>query len=426
MQHTQNLLAGMVRRMGLTYRRIASSAKRSMNDGGAALQSLAVSESRRQQLRERLVILDDIFPQLLSAFRIAEYNRYLKQFGTAEVHSTAGAFPLVGEKRRFSEVLEEYESYYPQHRHRVYRFSARRNYESRLIYTVFINNAFRFIRIAERHNVPFVFTLYPGGGFHLYEAAVDDKVRRVCSSPTFRKVIVTQRVSYDYLVERELCDPGKVEFIYGVVVPSDRLAKEPLAKKYYQKDKDTFDICFIAGKYTAKGVDKGYDVFVDVARLLARRHGDILFHVVGPFDETDIEIADIRDRVRFYGPKHTDFFPAFYAHMDIMLSLSIPFLRSPGNFDGFPTASSIEAGLCGVAVFSTDMLNLNVAFKNGHDIVIIPRDAEEVCGVVNRYYTNYDGLCELARRGQEAFGRVFAIETQMRPRLRVLSEYLVQ
>src|SRR5260221_13378619 len=47
----------------------------------------------------RLVILDDIFPHLLSAFRIAEFNAYLSRYPNSVVHSTAVSFSVIGDRR---------------------------------------------------------------------------------------------------------------------------------------------------------------------------------------------------------------------------------------------------------------------------------------------------------------------------------------
>jgi len=392
----------------------------------ATVQPLFLTQEAKKYLRERFVILDDLFPHILSGFRIAEYNAYMEHFNT-HVYSTALSFRAINEKRGFSKIVREYEHYYPQFRNRVSTFfRLENNFSSKLIYTIFLQNADRFINIAEIHNTPFVFTLYPGGGLFLNDNAVDKMLRRVCLSPSFRKVIVTQRITQEYLLGKEFCPPEQIEFIYGGVLPSDRLVKKFGEKKYYQMNKSSFDICFVANKYMKDGADKGYDVFLKVAKKLSKAHRDIFFHVVGPYDENDIDVSDIMDRVKFYGMRHTDFFAEFYAGMDIILSPNAPFILRPGAFDGFPTGSCVEAGLCGVAVFCTDILDLNVAFKNNEEIVIIPREVDEICAIVDKYYDDYNRLYELAKQGQTTISRVFDFETQMRPRLRILSEYMTK
>jgi len=372
--------------------------------------------------KDRLIILDDIFPSLLAAFRITEYNAYLETFESAEVHSTGSAFFLARETRSFPQVVAEYERYYPQFKKRVFKFNRWRNLQSRLMYTVFLNNAFYFADMIEKYNVPFVFTLYPGGGFQLGIEESDRKLCRVCSLPNLKKIIVTQKVSRDYLLEGKFCDSDKVKFIYGGVHPLDRLTKNMVPKKYYKQDKNTFDICFVANKYMERGIDKGYDVFIEVAKSLSKMHKDMFFHIVGPFNPSDIDITALGDKIRFYGIRNTDFFTEFYSYMDIILSPNAPFVRRPGSFDGFPTGACIEAGLCGVAVFCADILGQNIAFNNGEEIVIISRDIQDICKAVDEYYDSLDSLYKLAQKGQEAFKKVYDIKAQMTPRVQILSD----
>ncbi|MBC7901924.1 MAG: glycosyltransferase family 4 protein [Gemmatimonadaceae bacterium] len=369
-----------------------------------------------------LVVLDDMFPHPLSAFRIAEYNCYLKHFGNVDVHSTAATFTLIGEARGFSEICSRYEREFPQFAGHVIRFNRRRVLRAKLVYTMFLNNAFFFIDYIEKENIPFVFTLYPGGGFQLNQEDSDRKLRRVLSSPLLRKVIVTQTISYRYLVDNQFCLSDKVEHIYGVVLPTDRLTMHRFPKSYYKKHKDTFDLCFVAHKYTRDGADKGYDVFLDVASLLSKIYPDIVFHVVGPFDASVLDVSELQGRIRFYGSLETGFFPEFYAGMDMILSPNIPFVLAPGAFDGFPTGCCVEAGLCGVAVMCTDPLGQNSKFKDREEILLVPHDSIEIFKVIDNYYNRYEDLCCLAERGREAFTRVFDMDAQMDPRRRVLTE----
>jgi glycosyltransferase involved in cell wall biosynthesis len=388
----------------------------------------ALATARKTPLVEvqqrKLAILDDAFPHLLSPFRIAEYNAYLEEWKDAAVFSTASSFPLLRETRGFKEVLDEYASRYPQFKGRIHSFDGNSDLEDRLVYMMFLNNTSFYLDVIHAYNVPFVFTLYPGGGLELEQDESDEKLRRVCSSPNLQKVIATQKVVHEYLLDKKFCDPEKIEFIYGGVYPSSLLARHEVAKSYYKKDKDTFDVSFVAHKYMERGADKGYDVFVESAKLISRRHEDAFFHVVGSFDETDVDISGLQDRITFYGTRPTEFFPGFYSRMDAIISPNAPFLLAPGAFDIFPLGTCIEAGSCGVAVFCTDPLGQNVAFEEGEEIVIVPRDAEMISETVSWYHEHPEALGELSERGREAFRRVFDIEAQMKPRLRILSELM--
>ena len=105
-----------------------------------------------------LVILDDIFPLRFSAFRIAEYNYYLETFSRSLVLST-GKAGMLKNHHNLSDVIVEYENFYPHFEGRVRKFDYNISINARLIYTVFINNIFNFIQFIEKNNIPFVFTL---------------------------------------------------------------------------------------------------------------------------------------------------------------------------------------------------------------------------------------------------------------------------
>lgn len=372
------------------------------------------------------LILDDLFPQTLSAFRIAEYNTYLEVFESARVHSTATSFPLVGETRSFRAVVKEYEDRYPQHRGKVQKLRRRwrGDLRSSVVYTMFLNDAVNFVKVAEKYRCPFVFTLYPGGGFRLSDEQADNYLRRVFSSPSFRKVIVTQEISQRYLLDNGLCSADELEFIYGVVSPSSLLTNSAPERRRFPESKRTFDVCFVAHKYTHRGVDKGYDTFIEAARCLSKICNKMIFHVVGPFGAADIDVSDLRDKLRFYGTRPTEFFPAFYANMDVILSPNRAFMLGPGSFDGFPTGACVEAGLCGVVAICTDPLQQNISLQAEEEIVIVKPDVDDICQRVHQFYTRPENVYLVSARGQEAFRRIFNVEAQMKPRLRTLASLL--
>jgi glycosyltransferase involved in cell wall biosynthesis len=386
---------------------------------GPILNRISIAIENRwpgKKSQDRLVILDEYFPNLFAAHRVAEFNVYLERFDDVKVYST---------EKQFDYWLEEYGKHYPQFRNSVRAYDDNRILRGKGVYIVFLHNAFRFLEKVEEAGLPFVFELYPGGEFRLNDPVSDERLRRVLASPGFHKVIATQKITQDYLVERGFCDPDRIEFIDGGVFATDQLEALTCPKLRYGFDKDVVDICFVGFKHMPRGTNKGYDRFIETARLLARRNQQMRFHVVGSFDESDVEIGELAGRITFYGPQYRNFFPGFHANMDIILSPNIPFALDPGVFDGFPTGCCIEAGLCGVAVFMTDELAMNNGtFKDREEVVIISREPEEICRVVEEYLCNPASLAELATRGQQAFRRVFDLSKQMEPRLRILSGLL--
>lgn len=400
---------------------IRSEARKAFDLAAVCWETL-VARRRATNGHADLVILDDAFPHLLSAFRIAEFNAYLDRFPRSEVHSSGGCFKEMGECRSFEAVRRDYAAVYPHLGDRVVKYHGMRRIEGRFGYAVFLSNVRYFLPVLRRNGIRFVFTLYPGGGFRLEQRESDDGLRRVFDDRGFGKVLVTQKITRDYLLDGRFVDPERVEFVYGAVLPAAALRGKELPKCRFREDKETFDICFVAFKYMRQGRDKGYDLFVETARRLARRSGHFRFHVVGPFDPTDVDVTELDGRILFHGRRATDFFPPFYAGMDIILSPNVPFVLHPGAFDGFPTAACAEAGLCGVAVFCSDVLCQNVRFRDREEIVIVPPDPGDIEETIWQYYSDPDALYRLSELGRNAFREAFDLSRQMEPRFRCLSE----
>jgi glycosyltransferase involved in cell wall biosynthesis len=195
-----------------------------------------------------------------------------------------------------------------------------------------------------------------------------------------------------------------------------------LPKKRYREDKVTFDICFVAKQYSEKGKDKGYDLFIEVAKQIIERTDDIYFHVVGNFDETDIDISGFEGRIIFYGLREPEFLRQFYCGMDIFLSPNRPFRLYEGNFDGFPLGG--DAGYCGVARFVADELNMNEHYKNGEEIVIIDLQSEHITAKIMEYYEHPTRLYELALAGQKKAQMLLDRDSQVERRLDIFNNYV--
>jgi glycosyltransferase involved in cell wall biosynthesis len=375
----------------------------------------AVAESIADNNSERLIIIDEVFPSPYTGFLIAEFNAIVRHFPSTIIYST------VPTRREF----REYAVLHPELVRHVRRFSSSLRLRGAAAYIVFLNNIAKYVEQLEEARLPFAFELYPGGGLRLGDSISDAKLARVFASPMFRKVIVTQNVTHDYLLRKKLCHQNQIELVFGVVVSANILHEVLVPRLRFGVHKRVLDICFVAHKYLPGGVDKGYDRFVACARILSRKHVEARFHVVGNFTEADADVADFREKITFYGPRPTTFFPRFHAGMDIILSPNVHSAFSPGSFDGFPTGCCIEAGLCGTAMFVSDELKMNSGYlKEDEEIVIISREPDQIAEVVERYIIDPQGLALLAENGQRAVRRLFSLDAQMGPRLRVLSELL--
>lgn len=383
-----------------------------------------IKENNQYTESANLIIIDDIFPSALSGFRYQEFTSYLEHIEGTKILTTGITLPALGEKSVY-EIIMDYKRKHPEFGDKVICFDGVwKPIECKLLYFTFLNNVYSCLKFAEENKIPFVFTLYPGGGFAIDNKDSNRVLNRVFKSPCFRKVIVTQKITYDYLINNKFCPREKIEFIFGVVTPLEKIEKaKKLNKRNYGVDKDKLDVCFVAHKYTPYGEDKGYDVFVDVAKQLTKKHNNIYFHVVGSFDENVLDVSEIKDRIIFYGQRDQEWLDNFFDDKDIILSPNIHDKIFKGSFDGFPTASCTDAGLKKVAIFCTDELKLNQGrFIDNEDIVIIPHNSAEIVKIIESFLKNPKKLKDIGEKGQEKIIRLYNFEAQIEPRIKILKE----
>ena len=297
----------------------------------------------------------------------------------------------------FQENKELYYKKYPQNIGKILFLDKKLNYKVDLAIFIFINSVYMHISFLEKNKIPFLFILYPRGGFHVNSENSDKKLKRVCRSKFFRGVLVTNAFVKGYLLKKNICSEEKI--IQLKYQRADIERSQIKKKKKYLEDKDSFDLAFVAFKYMEKGLDKGYDLFIETALNLSKKYPDMHFHVVGNFDESDIDVSNLKNRITFYGVRDTKFLIDFYSRIDIFLSPNRPFVLNKGAFDGFPLGGT-HAQICGVALFVTDELNLNESYSKD-EIVIIKPNVKDIEEKIEKYYNNPALLYKLSKKGQK-------------------------
>ena len=368
-----------------------------------------------------LLIFDDIFPHPVSGFRYEEFTVLLSSFKKSKIVMSPSAYSVVNtpvndHKKHIINFTEENKFL----KNKLGLKKGYININAKLFYCVFINNIFNNLNWLEKHKIPFVFTLYPGGGFQLNETFSDNKLKKVFASPMFRNVIVTQKITQDYLINNNFCKSQTIQFVFGGVVPQISLKKDLTNKKSYLINKPTFDICFCAAKYTPRGVDKGYDVFIDFAHIIANEYDFIRFHIIGGFTEDDIDVSTLKDRINFYGYQNFESLGAIYKKMDVLISPNKPFILGKGAFDGFPLGTVVEAVLNGVVVLITDQLKQNNVFVPDVDLILIESEINSITKEITDLINSPEKLYSISDKGKEKFLKVYSNKIQMLPRIILL------
>ena len=367
-----------------------------------------------------LLIYDDIFPHPISGFRYEEFRIVLEAFQNSKIILEPISYPIVGTTIDLHKThVLEFKTKFPYAKNKLVSAEGAINVNTKLFYCIFLNNIYDNLEWLEKYKIPFVFTLYPGGGFQVEDDLSNQKLNRVTASPQFRKVIVTQLYTKEYLIKNQFCEMDKIEYIFGGVVPQISLEKSVELKTFFP-EKGTFDIVFCAAKYMPKGLDKGYDVFIELAHSLLKKFDFVRFHVIGGFSKEEIDVCLLERNITFYGYQKFEDLAAIYKGMDVILSPNKPFFLGNGAFDGFPLGTVVEAVLNGVVALVTDKLKQNTVFEEGEEIIIINDNVDAIEKIIINLIEQPNKLKTIAEQGRKKFLKIYSNEYQMNPRIQLL------
>jgi lipopolysaccharide transport system ATP-binding protein len=360
-----------------------------------------------RQVGSGLVIVDDWFPNLLSGFRIAEFLHHLRVFPGLRVVSTN---PDISHFVRFAKS-------YPDVSDRVLPWRAETLNGMRAAWFVFLNNAHTWLAEMEQRSIPFVFTLYPGGGFNLGDPESEAKLARLLASPMLTAVIATQPITIETL--RRMGCPVPVHDIPGVVVNPTYVVSSRARTTFTVSGATR--ICFAAFRYDPGGRSKGFPEFLEAAAILAHDHPKLRFAVAGDLGPADWPVPAILDgRIAFHGAMPTSELQAFFLRQDVIISPSRRHVTSGTAFDGFPTGSCVEAALCGVVVLSSDELDQNRFYRVNEEILVCPPEAEAIASTLEPLVADPARLASIAEAGRRRTLALYGTGAQLVSRTRVL------
>ncbi|MDX2028175.1 MAG: hypothetical protein SFW62_06025 [Alphaproteobacteria bacterium] len=393
--------------------------------------------------RPGLALFCDRFLNNSFGFHAAEFNATLEHFPDAVIYTLARKINAPYDEKNFVANLPLYEKTYPAMKGRVRQLHARLDnskpseathsllsvrrgvwQKPRHAYSIFLANAILFLPLWEYLHIPFSFTLYPGGGFQMSEGRSQKGLERIFCSPMFRSVTVTMKNTLDYIRHEFSVPDEKIFYLYGGPLPVEGADKSFSLKKHYPADKLTLDICFAAHRYSAFGIDKGYDSFIVTAEKLRQKFPYLRFHVVGDYNPAIWDVRSLGDSIEFHGFLPTEELAAFYSRMDLFYSACKPGILGKGTFDGFPTGAAIEGAAAGVALGSSDPLNLNEVFSDAQDIILLKGDPSQDAAILAPYLQAPERLYALAGKGRATVLRHFSRAAQMGPRLSRLEKLI--
>ena len=371
-----------------------------------------------------LIIYDDFFPNPVSGFRLDEFTFLLKNIPSSRVIiDSEKTYSYFGYSKESSSVhLNDFFTF-NGNEIEIKRVSFVRKFNNincKLLYLVFNNNLLRIYKYLEFHKVPYVITLYPGGGFIINDDQTDKALSDKLSSNLCKGVIVNQSFTKKYLIDKGICDEHKIKLIFGLPVSSDKLLYNLKLKQYYPCKKERLDICFVAARYSKMGMDKGYDIFIEAAKFLNKKYGFIYFHVIGGFNEMDIEPEELGNNIKFYGPVKSEDLGGLLSNFDIIVAPNRSDVISKGAFDGFPVGCCVEAFLVGCCVITTDPLKENQFYEENKEIFLVVPLVAQVVNRIENLIVNPELIKTTGEAGMIKTKMLYSVEAQLKERVNYL------
>jgi hypothetical protein len=389
-----------------------SSVKRIIPKKVRNLFSIQVSILAAENINASFLIFDDIFPNPLSDWRQNEYLFYLENIRESKIITGLHNRTISNERKR---QIEDFISENTLDKNSVILFNEHDKFSAKLGYCLFFNNLKEIFPILVKNNIPFVFTLYPGGGFKLYDHDTEKNLSTYFSSTLFRHVIVNMPHVYDYLIQRFNIDRSRVSLIYGA----------PLSLPEIIDSSTDYDsvirIVFSSHKYIQHGLDKGFDIFNKVAKYF-EGNPNFEFTCIGGFSEKDL--VTNTNNINFISNLLPEKLGSEFAKYDIIISPNRSHVLHYGAFDGFPTGSVLHACNSGCMMMLTDDWNnaTPLGLVDNESYIFIAANSEFI--ISKLLEISKSQIKPFARKGKEILLKQLDLNNQMKRRMTILNRYV--
>lgn len=372
--------------------------------------------------KKDLIIFDDVYPRVYGDWRMNEHNHYLRSIPNSIIYTgnlNNNKIKVVANyaehKLKFLKREKSIEEL------QVKSLTYKTNINCKLAYCLFFNNIIKLYPYYKEFNIPFAFTLYPGGGFQLFNEHFNKRLQRVFDSPLFKHVFVNMPFVYNYIKEVFGVPDDKITFIYCGPLEVDYMKLKNNELNPIRNE--IIKMVFIAQKYSSFGIDKGLDVFCKVAKYF-EKDDRFEFSVVGNFTEDDfvVEVENIKIKGNIL-PK--DLY-ATLSKYDIVISPNRSFILYPGAFDGFPTGSVIHAALSGNMMMVTDSLENSKLLEliDMEDLVLISDRPSDIVQKLIYFIDHPKKIKRIASNGRKKLIAHCDFDNQLSKRLKIIKSLI--
>lgn len=372
------------------------------------------------QRKNNIVIFDDFLPSSLSPWRSYEFHEIVKNFKKVKIICDATTFKHYNQGKSFKENFKLLKVQYPYFRNVISKTKKHSKVKANLAYTLFYNNIKKHFSNIEKNNIPFAFTLYPGGGFVFNDKAINENLKKICSSNLFKGVIVNQYITKEYLIQNAITVEDKITLIPGVSINLNG------DFKFVEKDNSVIRIVFFANKYTVGGIDKGFDFFQEIVFQLFENKQNILPIVIGNFSDDDLEIKELRNKIIFKGVLNEVAYQKELETTHVLISPNKPNILAPGAFDGFPLSTAVAASLANNVLFLTDHFNESekIGFMDTIDYFKLTNSLEDNVILIKKVISNMSLMKEISQNGKNKILNLYSFNNQIQPRIEFLKKCL--
>lgn len=365
-----------------------------------------------------LIIFDDVFPFPYSDWRVREFMAYLDFFERAEVNSGKLTHKGIEVYKGFENDCKQLKSINTKAFERIFPLTRATSFNAKLAYCIFLNNVHSFFPFFKKYELPFAFTLYPGGGFRMNDPKIEKRLKKIFRSKLFRHVFVNMPFVKTYLIEKLNVPVSKITYIYGTPIMVKNI--EGAA---FQKNVEKIRVIFAAHKYSKGGVDKGFDLFCETAHFF-QSNTSLEFIVIGNFSQED-QVVPVKNII-YYGELLPDQLFETFTRCHIVLSPNRYSVLGNGSFDGFPTASVVHAASAGCLMMMTDYFNASseLGLEDGSDFIKIEPDVQNIIEKIEHFLENKSKIAAIAENGRIKILNLYNEKQQLRQRLDVLEKLI--
>lgn len=364
-----------------------------------------------------LVIFDDFFPSPYSDWRKNEILFYLQNVDNSIVFIGRHLNDKIFYPSGLDQNIKDFLNQNPSLESSIKKIKLGQDIKAKLGYCIFLGNIIHSIGYFKKNSIPFVFTLYPGGGFKMFDENVEQCLNEIFNCHLFRHVFVNMPHVYDYIKDKFKLNEGQISYIYGAPItlfPNSELKKSICSK---------IRVVFSSHKYSRYGIDKGLDIFVRVAKSL-EYNDRFTFTVIGGFVEKDLVVKSsniiLKNEIIPENLNHE------FSNYDIIVSPNRSHVLGLGSFDGFPTATVLHAANSGCMMMLTDEWNNSskIGLVDNVDFSLIAPNADLIVSKLIYFYENRTEIGRIALNGKMKLNSLLDLEKQLPRRLEILNKYL--